>query len=219
MSNAGVQICRGFTVEQWSLLRPGLDAGDDAAWRIAVEVFERRIKERFLTTIESLIAADSGASADVEVPTGAPADGSTLPSASAVVPGFAIVALTSILIETLQSFCVSASLATQQQFVSFLQRGSFGGAFSKPEVAASFSKGVRNGVLHEGETRGWVLWRAEPVGSLVEELGGGRYALNRTAFYRAVECEFGIYCASLRSGDPESRKRFRVQIEDMLQKF
>ncbi len=216
MDKAGVQICRGFTVGQWASLRPRLDAQEVVAWRIAVEVFERRIRERYISSIEALLQADSGPTADFEVVDGSPVDGSTLPSAPAVVPGFAIVALSCLLVETLQSFRVAASRDTPGQFKAFLGRASFAGAFSNPTIAESFIQGVRNGVLHEGETRSWMLWRAEPAVGLVQSLGAGRYALNRTAFYQAVKGEFDGYCTALRNGDAELRKCFQTQMDDML---
>lgn len=57
-----------------------------------------------------------------------------------------------------------------------------------------------------------------PTTGLVHALPGGRYALNLTAFYHAVKSEFEAYCAALREGDVELRRRFRVQMEDMLRK-
>src|SRR4051812_39300112 len=100
-----VQICRGFNDEQWRTIRVRLDKGDEAAWHCAVEIFERRIKERYLFCIEVLIAADS--KGDVAVPDQAPADCSSLPDDQGrpvVVPGFAILALCCLLAETLQGF-------------------------------------------------------------------------------------------------------------------
>lgn len=58
------QMCRGFTAEQWRGLRGRLGTGDEAAWNCAVEVFERRIRERFLSCIEALMDADSRADVD-----------------------------------------------------------------------------------------------------------------------------------------------------------
>ena len=83
-------------------------------------------------------------------------------------------------------------------------------------IAESFVYGVRHGIFHEGETRMWLLWCAEPTSRLVEPLGNGRYVLNRTSFYDAVKREFEDYCAALRSGDVELRKRLRHQMEDMI---
>src|SRR2546428_11046466 len=100
-----IQICRGFTDEQWKGLRKRLDDGDESAWNCAIEVFERRITERFFTCIEALLNADSKLHVDAQP--GAPPDCSTLPNDGAkraVVPGFAIMALCCLLAETLQSF-------------------------------------------------------------------------------------------------------------------
>lgn len=83
--------------------RGGANSDDEKAWHCAVEVFDRRIHERFLSCIEALESADS--KSDVYVPDDAPADCSTLPEKNdTVVPGFAIMALCCLLAETLQSF-------------------------------------------------------------------------------------------------------------------
>lgn len=47
-----VQICRGFTDEQWRAIRLRLDKGDESAWPCALEVFERRIKERLYCSVD-----------------------------------------------------------------------------------------------------------------------------------------------------------------------
>jgi hypothetical protein len=67
-----VQICRGFAVAQWKRLharlvnRDGTNSDDQEAWLCAVEVFERRIHERFLSCIEALESADSRS--DISIP-------------------------------------------------------------------------------------------------------------------------------------------------------
>jgi hypothetical protein len=232
-----VQICRGFSAKQWAALRDRLVDGDEGAWRTAIEVFERRIRERFLASIDALLKADSGASADVVLVAGAPADGSTLPrdAEAIVVPGFAVVALCCLLIETLQSFreaperptavtgpclypqggCIRPQSSTTDLFQKFLRLPAFGGAFDDDRIAKSFVRGVRNGVMHEAETRGWVLWRNEPLGRLVEPHGRG-FALNRTAFYEAVRREFDEYVRGLgNSDDQRQRARFLKKMSDI----
>ncbi len=206
------QICRGFTDEQWKVLRKrliGADGNvldDEPAWCCAVEVFERRVKERFLSSIEALGEADS--QLDVEIPPDAPADCSTLPNDDgrpAVVPGFAIMALCCLLIETLQSF----RLSSPQPFKKFLRLPSFQGAFDEDRIVDDFSKGIRNGILHDAETRKWVIWRSEPVNRILEPCSEGYYALNRTEFYRALKSEFEKYLQELRLPvRKDLRKRF-----------
>ena len=122
---------------------------------------------------------------------------STLPDdqgKQVVVPGFAILALCCLLAETLQGFreqpakpipsfgpctfqddgkCIKPT--TTDQFREFLRRPAFRGAFDDDRVARSFVNGVRNGIFHEAETRGWLIWREEPPGQILA-LEGERHA-------------------------------------------
>jgi len=239
--DGNVQICRGFTVAQWQTLnkrlinRDGTSSNDQEAWRCAIEVFERRIRERFLSGIEALETADS--KSDISVADEAPADCSTLPQINGiVVPGFAIMALCCLLAETLQSFrcktempqksegpclypngsCIRVSqTTTADAFKEFLRRPAFGGAFADEQIASSFVNGVRNGILHEAETRNWVIWRSEPENQIVAKEGKG-YALNRGAFYRALKHDFADYLADLRNPKQlDLRARFRKKMNDI----
>jgi len=104
---------------------------------------------------------------------------------------------------------------TADAFKAFLRRPAFGGAFADEPIATSFVNGVRNGILHEAETRNWVIWRSEPEDQIVAKEGEG-YALNRSTFYRALKDDFAEYLAELRN--PESvdlRSRFRKKMNDM----
>jgi|SRR5271169_757632 len=236
-----VQLCRGFAVAQWKTLyarlinRDGTNSDDQEAWRCAIEVFERRIRERFLSCIEALEAADSRL--DTSTPAEAPADCFSLPQQKeAVVPGFAIMALCCLLAETLQSFrcrtemphrpearcsypdrpCIRVpQTTTADAFKAFLRRPAFGGAFADEQIAASFIYGVRSGILHEAETRNWVIWRREPEDQIVAKEGEG-YALNRSTFYNALKKEFAEYLEELRNSESmELRSRFRKKMNDI----
>jgi hypothetical protein len=237
-----VQICRGFTINQWKelhkrLINPdGTNSDDQEAWSCGIEIFERRIHERFLSCIQALETADS--KSDISVPDEAAADCFNLPQKSeAVVPGFAIMALCCLLAETLQSFrcktemphkaearcsypdgsCIRVpQTTTTDAFKAFLRRPAFRGTFAEEEIASSFVNGVRNGILHEAETRNWVIWRSEPENQIAAKEGDG-YALNRTAFHRALEDDFAEYLAELRNPKaPDIRTRFRKKMNDMV---
>jgi hypothetical protein len=243
-SDSAVQICRGFTNAQWNELKlrlrnsDGTPKDDQAAWKCAIEIFERRVTERFLAPIEALEQADS--KADVEVAENAPTDCSALPAqteALVVVPGFAIMALCCLLAETLQSFrskqeapqklggpcpypagaCIKApGTTTTDALKAFLRRPAFNNSFVAEDVAVSFIRGIRNGILHEAETREWVIWRNEPAGQVVTR-GGDQYVLNRTEFYRCLKAEFISYLTELR--DPQSnelRFRFCKKMNDLV---
>jgi hypothetical protein len=105
---------------------------------------------------------------------------------------------------------------TTDQFREFLRRPAFCGAFDDDSVARSFVNGVRNGIFHEAETRGWVIWREEPPGQILV-LEDGRYALNRTEFYHALKAEFDGYVAELRDpNNSELRTRFKKKMSDIV---
>ncbi len=106
-------------------------------------------------------------------------------------------------------------------FKMFLERPRIREEFAGRRVAERFVKGVRHAILHEAETRGWVIWRVIPTGEMVKPLGAGGspYVLNRTAFYEAVKAEFEEYLRELR--DPQNtalRKRFIEKMDDIVKK-
>jgi hypothetical protein len=209
-------LCYGFPKSDWPHLRQRLDDGDENAWPEAISVFERRIRERFFSSIDALVAADS--KPDIAFPT---------QGQSPCVPGFSIVALCCLLIDTLQGFrtrptsvaptgpcafpngpCVKQPVGTNEQFKLFLGRPAFGGAFTDA-AAQAFVRGVRNGILHEARTRKWVIWRNEPAASIVAVEQNG-YALNRTLFYDAIRKEFESYVGELRGhSNMDLRERFK----------
>jgi hypothetical protein len=232
-----IQICRGFTTGQWATLRQRADTGDKAAFDCAIEVFRRRMQERYLSCIEALVRADS--KADVEVPIDAPDDCSTLPDDSgtaAVVPGFAILGLCCLLGETVQGFrekppkpdaatdspAATEAAATKPtptclQFMRLLRRPSFGDAFERDDPARAFVNGIRNGILHEGETRGWLIWRDKPTGKIVEKIGA-TYVLNRSEFYKALRLEFDAYVSELHDTQNVAlRSRFLKKMNDVVE--
>lgn len=204
-----------------------------------MDVFERRIRERFLSCIEALEKADSRAR--IEVQPGAPPDCSTLPKDDGrqiVVPGFAIMALCCLLIETLQSFretpqssgpvvgpcsypngpCIRPQAPTKELFKKFLRMPAFRGEFHE-KIAGDFVDGIRHGIMHEAETRGWVIRRDEPEGRILEPRGHG-YALNRTEFCRALKTEFENYIQQLRDpGRQALRKRFLKKMDDIVKEI
>lgn len=219
-------LCFGFVKSEWEDLKKRLDDGDENAWVEAIGVFERRMRERFFSGIDALFAADTKPD--------------LLPQASGhvphCIPGFAIMALCCLLIDTLQGFreraprpvtpagpcpfpsglCIKPPPGTSEQFRVFLRRPAFGDTFKDDAVARAFVDGVRNGILHEAETRKWVIWRDEPAGQIVAKEQDG-FALNRTLFYDAVKQEFESYLQELRDPSNEAlRQRFEKKMTDIF---
>lgn len=211
-----------FSETDWENLARRLD-NDEGAWAEAIGVFERRMRERFFTCIDALVKADT--KPDVRA--------SNSQCEAHCIPGFSIMALCCLLVETLQGFrertattgplgpcrypavpCVKPSPDTTGQFIRFLRRPAFRGAFAEDKIAKSFVRGIRNGILHEAETRKWVIWREVPSEMVTSKEDG--YALNRTMFYEAVKHEFESYLRELRDPKNEKlRERFKKKMNDI----
>lgn len=216
------ELCIGFSSTDWENLSHKLDH-DENAWSQAIGVFERRMKERFFSCIDALVQADTKPDLHPGVP-----------GNDHCIPGFSIMALCCLIIETLQGFqeaptvsnptgpcefpkkpCIKPSPGTNEQFRKFLLLPAFGGAFSNNDAASKFLRGIRNGILHEAETRKWVIWRSEPHEQILAPEQDG-YALNRTLFYNAVKKEFESYLEELRNpAKKELRQRFRTKMHDL----
>jgi hypothetical protein len=89
-------------------------------------------------------------------------------------------------------------------FKTFLRAPAFR-AFSSRD-RGDFVHYVRNGILHNGETRGDWKIRIDKPGML--ERGTGTRTLNRVLFHNAVEDEFSQLLVTLRAGNQEARKQF-----------
>ena len=87
--------------------------------------------------------------------------------------------------------------------------------FDDDKVAKQFVKGVRNGIFHEAETRGWVIQRDQPKGHILVQKNT-RYALNRSEFYEALKTEFDLYVRELRDpANSQLRSRFVKKMTDI----
>ena len=143
-------------------------------------------------------------------------------------------ALCCLLIETLQGFlesaptaspsgactypegpCIKPSPDTTGHFIKFLRHPAFGGIFAEEKTAKDFVRGIRNGILHEAETRKWVIWREVPSEMVTLRSKDG-YVLNRTLFYEAVKQEFESYLRELRDpANAKLRQRFKKKMNDI----
>jgi hypothetical protein len=213
---AQVQICRGFGDKDWEelskrLVRGNVIQGNENDWQRAVEIFERRMRERFFSSIDALEKISLqryevlGDEANPDRP---------LPDAGLTTPGFAIMALCCPLIDTLQFFrvgeapltqpqgcprpekCASAHPSTRQAFIAFLKECL---SFS-PDDAKAFADGIRNGIVHQAETRGWLIWRDGPRNKVVAK-EGELFVLNRTLFCNELRKWFDNYLTRLRDSE------------------
>jgi len=232
-------ICSFFRAEEWSELRMQLVQGDENAWSRAIHVFECRMKERFFSEIELLLRSGKTGS-------------------QSIVPGFAIMALCCILVETLQAFyeghvmeppqtpenpcqypegdCLKVPLAvettekcafpdhpcvktppTARSFAHFLKGSPHFSDFNG-RARSSFSIQIRNGLLHDAETRGgWLIRESDPKEKILERRGQ-HYVLNRSRFYSALNAEFKDYLVRLGDSTKHTlRNNFLKKMDNICQ--
>jgi hypothetical protein len=137
--------------------------------------------------------------------------------------GFAVLALDSLLVETLQQFREGVHetphvvrngrrvLASEDYFKAFLTSPYFGSGFDD-QTASLFYRKVRCGILHQAEVKGSSLVRRDrPLISLAAD--GKGVVVNPIIFHRRIEAAFRSYLSDLRMpAQAELRSRFRSKI-------
>ncbi|HEY3456485.1 MAG TPA: gamma-glutamylcyclotransferase family protein [Bryobacteraceae bacterium] len=194
------ELASNFTVARYSELRPRLTgaAPDNEAWREVIGAMRRRIQERFLTPIQELARYDEQAALPFR-------------------PGFAILALDCLLIDTIQSFregrVSTGDVSSARSFKNFLRAPSFSDFKDKDRDA--FFKYVRNAILHNGETRkNWKI-RIDTDRMLERGPATDTRTINRQHFHAAIEQEFKDFFALLESGEAKAREQFLRRMDAM----
>jgi hypothetical protein len=171
MVTESMRISPNYSVKDWKALDFSIEGG----WQKAIDIFEDRIRRRFLKPISR-----------IEEYTYA---------------GFAVLALDCLLIETLQQFREGVPRTPDKKsceyFVCFLTGTSFGHYFTK-EMAGMFYDQIRCGILHQAETKGSsrVLKQSVPLVGCTEDRKG--LVINRKLFHQQLVREFEAYIALLR---------------------
>lgn len=146
----GMEIAPGYTVADWKAL--GLGGNEVGQWSLAIEIFETRIRRRFLDPVDVLIAHEA------ELTRGT--------------FGFAILAIDCLLLETLQRF--------REGRVKKGENGRLIRTFLSERLGVNFDDGVdvgskadrfyqrcRCGLHHSGQTDGDLSsaprWPTHPV--------------------------------------------------------
>ena len=181
---------RPWTVEDWK----ALDFSTEEEWQRGVDIFEDRIRGRFLGIVEAI--------QDYEF------------------SGFAVMALDCLLIETLQQFYEGKAETPRGQSGEYFRRFLTGTSFSEffdTKKADMLYSSIRCGILHQAEIKGSShIWIKEgtPLVSCAEDDNG--LLINRRLFHKQLECEFSHYVARLRQHDPldeELRERFKRKMD------
>lgn len=188
MINESLKISPCYTVKDWKVL----DLSTEEAWQKAIDIFENRIRGRFLEPISYI-------------------EGYTY-------AGFAVLALDCLLIEALQQFREGIGITPYRQsktlFRRFLTETSFGSYFSK-ETAEMFYDQIRCGILHQAEVKKSSRVRIGEEVPLVSTTDDDKgLVINRKLFHKQLLSEFGEYLSNLR--DPSNiglRAKFRKKMD------
>jgi hypothetical protein len=193
------EIASGFTVGDYRALRQRLvpESQITSEWKRVFGAFHRRITERFLQPIAELGRYD---------------DLDELPMR----PGFAILALDCLLIDTLQSFregrASTGEVSPAKSFRDFLQNAAAFASFNSDDKSDFFGD-IRNGLLHNGETRhNWKV-RIDTDRLLTKDDEKRTRTINRRLFHAGVLREYGRLCRDLQHGDTAARSRFLVRMD------
>lgn len=196
------KISPRYRVADWIALRPRLDEPiQEEAWREAATIAKDRIANRFLLPVQ--ILRDHAQSTEAGF-------------------GFAMLALDCLLIDALQAFSEGRMSGNEVRstrcFVDFLvQRPRFAAEFVSTSLARKFVESVRNGLLHDGETRqGWRVHERSRDGKMLEK-GEGGWILYRNDFHAALELEISDYLTQLveTGTDPVIRSRFLLRMDSI----
>lgn len=221
---AQVQICRGFGDKDWEALSRCIkESSKDADWQRAISVFERRMDERFFSCIANLHDEGSDPPTYVEIPDTPDPLREPAPNQGSA-PGFAIIAICCLLIDTLQFFREGEPPSVRPQCCPQAEDDKCGGKHPgstqairvflavqlefTDDASKKFANGIRHKLVHRAETNGWIIRRNTPDGKLFD-CTREPYILNRTVFCDALARYFERYVKELRDGKNKNlRKNF-----------
>lgn len=180
-----MEIAPNFSDSDWR----ALDLTKEAEWLRAIEAFRLRLEERFLKPVRAILSFSRS--------------------------GFAILALDSLLVETLQQFIEGKEETPRGDaaafFKAFLKRPAFRGAFDD-KSAELFRAAIRNGILHQAEVKGSSLVRRDGPVVQVTASGDG-VVVNPVLFHCRLEDALQDYVEELKHPGSQVRKAFRDKME------
>lgn len=164
-----------WTIKDWE----EIDFSQEPGWQKAIDIFEDRIRGRFLDVID-MFSCHNGA-------------------------GFAVLALDCLLIETLQQFREGKANTPYKKsgeyFRLFLTSTSFN-EFFNDDLAKLFYDQIRCGILHQAEVKKSSRVQTKAEIPLIEQDGNGGITINRRKFHEKLAQVFQEYIDALRKSDP-----------------
>lgn len=196
-----MEIAKGVKASDWHKL--DLTGNNETEWDKSIEIFNKRIEERYIEPIDILIKQEEN----------------ILPYNRKF--GFAILALDCMLLETLQSFyegLTDTKNKSKTIFIKFLtERSKFKPYFSEKigeiTIAEKFYSEFRSGILHQTEIgKGGKIWS---IGKMVNKING-EIIINRNIFHKSLKEEFNIYTNKLKDNTDQTLKTNFVKKMDYI---
>jgi hypothetical protein len=179
-----------WTIDDWK----SIDFSKEEGWQRAIDIFEDRIRGRFLKIVDKIKYHTFS--------------------------GFAIMALDCLLIETLQQFYEGVEETPRRQsgnyFCHFLTKTSFNEFFDECKANMYYQQ-IRNGILHQAQTKGNSrIWIREGTPLVEYADDGNGLLINRNKFHEQLVYEFENYVSRLRQNSPvdhELRQKFKHKMD------
>jgi len=192
INNPEIDIAPGINATDWHALN--LDDPKSNDWGRAIEIFRSRIKERYIEPAQILLELDEKRQ---------PINRKY---------GFTILAIDSLLVETLWAFkkgLTDTKNKSRRAFKEFLTNEDLF-SFSE-EQAIRFYEDFRCGILHQAEIgNNSKVWSIGPLIHAVE----GQWIVNRTEFHNVLVTCFEQYCEQLAdSNNTDLRRKFRDKMK------
>jgi len=197
---------RYWTAEDWK----ALDLENEGDWQTAVEIFEDRIRYRYLDAIEELQRSDNAFY--------------NLRAQRRF--GFSMMALDCLLIETLAQFYKGIPESPRKKnrdfYKDFLFKDSFvmKKYFDQTLKAEVFYDTIRCGILHQAETKEestiWYRNQGHSVEPFIFSEDGKSMRVYWFNFHKIVKEEFDAYCVCLRTNQPpDYRGNFKKKMDNI----
>ena len=194
--NRPIDISPNYSTDDWIRLDLSDPSTNNNDWEQAIEIFEDRIRGRFLNIVENIQAMPYS--------------------------GFVVLAIDCFLVETLEQFYrgVPDSVGGSQSFfTNFFERSEALKQEFTPKQRELFYDHFRCGILHQAEIKGdSLVWK---VGPLIRETSSNGITINRQTFHEILVREFNAYTQKLRLQKPaniELRLRFRTKMDYICRK-
>jgi hypothetical protein len=182
------EIAPGYKASDWAALELDPEAPKTAHWNRAADIFDARIRKRFLEPVDVLISSEKNRKRRVF--------------------GFAILAIDFLVIETLQGFRegkpnhkgIGGAL-----FTNFLKQW---GAFPKTADAKHVYEGYRCALYHSGSTNG--AFTVGVSGPMFDFKNDAEININRTIFHHKLTETFEAYLGEIRDpANVQLRRNFK----------